>query len=113
MFARTGAAVRRQGKALVYTGFQWRGRSHAGEQDKDGMREVMLLDRGQHELSGRWFTGAYDETGIDVTLTRLGGDPVVLGVDHTGLAAGGAHEIAIYAANLPGSVAASAIDFGR
>ncbi len=112
-FARTGETVRRTGKALVYTGFQWRGRSHAGDADKDGMREVMLLDRNQRELSGRWFTGAYHETGIDVTLTRLGSDPLVLGVDHIGLMAGGSHEIAIYGANLPASVAASTIDFGR
>jgi len=113
LFARTGDVVRRQGKSLVYTGFQWRGRSRTGDQDKDGMREVMLLDRGQHGMTGRWFTGAYDETGIDVTLTRLGSDPLVLGVDHVGLAAGAAHEITIYGANLPASLAPSAIDFGR
>src|SRR5262249_322181 len=113
IFARTGESVRRTGKSLVYTGFQWRGRSRAGDQDKDGMREVMLLDRNQHELSGRWFTGAYDETGIDVNLTRLGSDPVVLGVDHVGLMAGASRELAIYGANLPASVAATAIDFGR
>ena len=113
LFARTGESVHRTGKALVYTGFQWRGRSRAGEQDQDGMREVMLLDRNQHELSGRWFTGAYNETGIDVTLTRLGSDPLVLGVDHVGLMTGASREVAIYGANLPASVAASAIDFGR
>ena len=35
-------------------------------------------------MSGRWFTGAYDETGIDVKLTRLGCDPVVLGAGAAG-----------------------------
>ena len=39
-------------------------------------------------MSGRWFTGAYDETGIDVTLTRIGGDPVVLGASVTALKTG-------------------------
>jgi quinohemoprotein amine dehydrogenase len=112
VFARTGENVRRTGKSLVYTGFQWRGRSYVGNQE-GGVREVMLLDRNQHELSGRWFNGAYDEIGIDVTLTRLGSDPLVLGVDHTGLMAGASREVAIYGANLPASVAASAIDFGR
>ena len=42
----------RQGKAMVYTGFQWRGRSFAGSGDQAGMREVMFLERNQRELSG-------------------------------------------------------------
>jgi len=68
--ANTGETATRQGKALVYTGFQWRGRSFEGGSDKDPWREVMFLDRNQRELTGRWFSGGYDETGIDVTLTR-------------------------------------------
>src|ERR1044071_4770563 len=80
-----GMDVRRTGKALLYTGFQWRGRSTEGASDQAAMREVMLLDRAQRELTGRWFTGAYDEIGIDVTLRRLGGDPVVLGLETPGL----------------------------
>ena len=70
--ARTGATVRRTGKSLVYTGFQWRGRSGEGN---DTMREVMLLDRNQRELTGRWFNGGYEETGIDVTMTPAGQRP--------------------------------------
>ena len=37
-------------------------------------REVMFVERDWQEMSGRWFTGAYDETGIDVKLDapRLG-----------------------------------------
>ena len=77
--AKTGETVTRQGKAILYTGFQWRGRSSEGAADQDAWREVMFVDRDQRELTGRWFTGGYDETGIDVTLTRIGGDPVVLG----------------------------------
>ena len=47
--------------------------------DKDGMREVMFLDRDQARYPGRWFTGGYDEIGMDVTMTRMGHDPVVSG----------------------------------
>ncbi|HLK66550.1 MAG TPA: quinohemoprotein amine dehydrogenase subunit alpha [Bryobacteraceae bacterium] len=110
---KNGASVDRSGKALVYTGFQWRGRSFQGSDEKSAMREVMLLDRDQRELTGRWFMGGYDETGIDVTLTRLGSDPVVLGLEHVGLQTGGTREATIHGANFPSGLNAAAIDFGR
>jgi quinohemoprotein amine dehydrogenase len=111
--ARTGDIVKRQGKSIVYTGFQWRGRSNAGVADQAGMREVMSLDRNQREFAGRWFTGGYDEIGMDVTLTRLGADPILLGTDRMGLQAGATHELQIFGANLPANIAPAAIDFGR
>jgi quinohemoprotein amine dehydrogenase len=109
---KAGATTHRTGKALVYTGFQWRGRS-SEEGDKDTVREVMLLDRNQRELTGRWFNGGYDEIGMDVTLTRLGNDPVVLGLDHIALQTAGTHTVAIHGANFPASLNASSIDFGH
>ena len=110
---KTGETVTLAGKALVYTGFQWRGRSSEGAGDQDGWREVMFLDRGQHELTGRWFTGAYQETGMDVKLTRIGSDPVVLGVDRKALETAGRHPVNIYGTNFPANLSAAAIDFGR
>jgi len=73
----------------------------------------MSVDRNQSEISGRWFTGGYEEIGMDVTLKRIGGDPVVLGTDHAGLQAGGTRELKIYGANFPASLTPAAIDFGR
>src|SRR4029079_19431149 len=108
--ARTGQSVKRSGKALVYSGFQWRGRSNEWSPDKS-LREVMMLDRNQRELSGRWFTGAYDEMGMDVTLTRLGSDPVVLWLDRPSLQTGGTREVTIHGANFPANLNSSAIDF--
>ena len=114
IFARTGQAVKRTGKALVYTGFQWRGRSRAGDDDKDGMREVMFVDRDMREISGRWFTGAYDETGIDMKLMRIGHDPVVAGVDRRALRTGAmAVPVTIHGVNFPANTDVSVIDFGR
>jgi quinohemoprotein amine dehydrogenase len=110
---KSGETITRQGKSLVYTGFQWRGRSNEGSTDQDGWREVMFLDRSQRELTGRWFKGGYDETGMDVTLTRIGGDPLVLGLDSASLQTGAARTVQIYGANFPADVAASAIDFGQ
>jgi quinohemoprotein amine dehydrogenase len=110
--ARNGGRHRREGRSLVYTGFQWRGRSAEGG-DKNAMREVMSLDRNQREITGRWFTGGYDEIGMDVTLTRVGADPLVLGTDRMGLESGGTHELQIFGANFPASVSAGTIDFGH
>src|SRR5260221_836754 len=65
-YARTGKTVTRRGRAIVYTGFQWRGKS-------DEVREVLAIDRDWRRASGRWFSGAYDEIGLDVRLSRIGG----------------------------------------
>jgi len=65
-------SVARHGRSIVYTGFQWRGKS-------DDVREVLFVDRDWRHARGRWFTGAYDELGVDVRLERVGGDPILLG----------------------------------
>ena len=84
VIARTGETVTRAGKSVVYTGFQWRGRGGVPGSD-NVWREVMMVDRDWREMAGRWFTGAYDEIGIDVKLERLGSEPVVLGSDRAAL----------------------------
>jgi quinohemoprotein amine dehydrogenase len=105
--ARTGETVTRTGKALVYTGFQWRGRA-------DDWREVMFVERNWKDMWGRWFTGAYDETGLDVKLTRLGTEPIVLGTSVSSLKTGSSGQsVKIFGANLPQTVAASDIGVGR
>jgi quinohemoprotein amine dehydrogenase len=114
IYAKTGQAVKRTGKALVYTGYQWRGRSRAGDTDKDGMRQVMFVDRDMREITGRWFTGAYDEIGIDIKMTRIGRDPVVAGVDRSALRTGTTGiPVTIHGVNFPANLDAGAIDFGR
>jgi len=111
--ARTGELVSRAGKALVYTGFQWRGRGGIPGSD-NVWREVMFVERDWREMSGRWFTGAYDEIGIDVKLTRLGSDPVVFGSDLTALkTASTGRAIKIYGANLPANVTPGDVGFGQ
>lgn len=111
--ARTGATVSRSGRAVVYTGFQWRGRSTVGGDEKTSLREVMLVERDWRTMSGRWFAGGYDEIGIDVRLTRIERDPIVFGVDRPALRrAGGVQQVRVFGANLPGSLAASDLDFG-
>ncbi len=112
-YVRSKQNVRRQGKANLYTGYQWRGRSFEGGREGTAFREVLLLDRNQRELTGRWFTGAYDETGIDVKLVRVSRDPLLSGVFPASLPAGvSGRELQIFGANLPANASASDLDFG-
>ncbi|WP_419950695.1 quinohemoprotein amine dehydrogenase subunit alpha [Candidatus Palauibacter sp.] len=110
-YAESGDRVRRSGQSIVYTGYQWRGRSNPGGADE--LREVMTVDRGWQEITGRWFTGAYDEFGPDVTLTRVSGGPVVSGVYPPALRAGAeAAEVRVHGVNLPANPSAADLDFG-
>ena len=110
-FAHTGRQVERTGRAIVYTGFQWRGRSIPGDPDADELREVMFVERDWRTISGRWFAGSYDETGIDVTLERLGEEPAVAGVHPPSLPAGATGTIRVHGENLA-AASADAIDLG-
>ncbi len=110
--ARTGEEVRRSGRALVYTGYQWRGRSFEDGDESKAYREVMMVGRGWDEIDGRWFAGAYDEFGPDVTLVRADG-PVLLGL-HPGALRVGASDavLRVHGANLPGGLAPEDVDLG-
>lgn len=114
VYAKSGQTVQRRSRAIVYTGFQWRGRSADGPDDPGTWREVAFIERDGQEIRGRWFTGAYDETGIDVTLRRVLSSPVVSGTDVLSLRSSSANQrIRIYGANLPQTVDAADIDFGQ
>jgi quinohemoprotein amine dehydrogenase len=102
--ARTGETFTRMGKAVVYTGYQWRGRGADPAAPPDAMawREVMQVERGWREMTGRWFTGGYDETGIDVTLVRVASEPMLFGTSVGSLkTASSAQAVKIYGVNLP------------
>ncbi len=110
-----GKVVTREGKSTVYTGYQWRGRSsETGSHADSTWREVLFVEPGWKEITGRWFKGAYDEFGMDVTMTRLGGSaPIVAAVAPRGLRTGAANQaITILGAHLPLTLRASDVDFG-
>ena len=114
VYTRTGEAVTRRSRAVVYTGFQWRGRSADSPDDPGTWREVAFVERNGQEIKGRWFTGAYDETGIDITLHRVSNDPIVVGTDVGSLKTSSTGQrVRIYGANLPARVAPADIDFGQ
>jgi len=110
--ARTGETISRTGRAIVYTGYQWRGSSSTQAADSS-LREVMMVDRNWRMMEGRWFAGGYDEIGIDVKLERVGSETRVLGTDRTALRQGAsAQELKIYGTNLAASLRTSDIDLG-
>lgn len=106
-----GVDVTRTGQALVYTGYQWRGRSTSPEHFS--AREVLFVSRDRDEIAGRWFTGAYDERGIDVTLRRVGPEPMITGVYPPAVpVTAGETTLRLFGANLPDGLDAGAIDLG-
>jgi len=115
-YADGGKVVHRNGHSIVYTGFQWRGRSTdpaLRSTDTVGLREVMLVEPGWESMSGRWFTGGYEEIGLDISLTKLGANPLVVGVAPQALHVGiRGQEVTIFGANLPKTVAPNTVDFG-
>jgi quinohemoprotein amine dehydrogenase len=106
------------GKALVYTGYNWRGRSTVekpgtGPEAPQTVREVMALSKDQNEFTGRWFWGEYSEFGMDVTMRRATSAPMLIGVDKPSLKAGATDAtIRIYGDALPANLIASDVDLG-
>lgn len=123
-YVKDGAVVTRNGRSLVYAGYSWRGRSFndkAGESngevttttDPNELREVMFVSRDWSQIEGRWFWGEYEEFGIDVTLRRVGAEPIVLGLDrHSIKAPATGEQVKIFGANLPSDLKAEDVDFG-
>ena len=73
----------------------------------------MFVEPGWEEMSGRWFNGGYDELGMDVSLKKLGANPVLLGVAPRAMRVGTrGQNVTIFGANLPRTVAATGVDFG-
>ena len=110
VYAESGLTVERSGQGLVYTGYQWRGRSNPGTANE--LREVMFIERDQQRMSGRWFSGAYDEIGPDVTLQRIGAAPIVTGVYPQALRRGETTEVTIYGGSLSDTRDGAGLDFG-
>ena len=110
-YARTGERVERGGRSIVYTGYQWRGRSFVGADEETALREVMMVERGWNEINGRWFMGAYDEFGPDVKLVRANG-PVLLGLHPVAVRSGTTATVTVHGANLAAGLGPEDVDLG-
>ncbi|WP_228727287.1 quinohemoprotein amine dehydrogenase subunit alpha [Novosphingobium aureum] len=115
----TGKVLTRSGKGLVYGGYSWRGSSKSGAAPArpDDLaataRETVWIAPDQSSGEGRWYWGEYHEFGLDVTMTRVTGAPVLAAVSPLGVKTGSkATEVHIYGASLPTGLAAGDLDFG-
>jgi quinohemoprotein amine dehydrogenase len=121
-YANTGRVVTRTGKGIVYTGYSWRGRSKLSSESNTPSadpnyapaedKEALFISRDGASVEGRWYWGGYDEFGIDVRLTRLGKEPVVLGTDLYGLKSPSTAELHIFGGGFPASLKPSEVDLG-
>jgi quinohemoprotein amine dehydrogenase len=75
---------------------------------------VLFVERDWKTMWGRWFSGAYDETGIDVKLAKAGSDPAVYGTSISALkTATTAQPVRIFGANLPVGLKPEDIGIGQ
>src|SRR5262245_33703988 len=113
-YVKDGSTMMRSGRGIVYTGYSWRGRSTAGDgKEPSENREAMFVSRDWASMEGRWFWGAYDEFGIDVTLRRIGAEPLIAGVDRPGLKSPSSGvQVHVLGASLPSDIRPEEIDFG-
>lgn len=106
-----GTIEQRQGRAVVYTGYSWRGSSNGSSLGE--LKEVLMLSDDGSELTGRFFKGLYGELGMDVTLSRIGGDPQITAVWPRGLHTGaGTTNLTVLGANLPSTIAPGDVQLG-
>ena len=113
-YGKNGQSETRKSRGIVYTGFQWRGRSTDAPSEAETWREVMFVDRDWSHMDGRWFTGAYDEIGMDVTLRRVANDPIVLGTNVASLKRSSTgRTVRIYGLNFPARLTPADLDLGQ
>lgn len=114
---RTGERLTREGKAVLYTGYAWRGRSTVAGGGKPAgreEREVMSFAADQLAATGRWYWGGYSEFGFDVKLVRAGDGPVLLTTGQGGLRIGAkGAELKIYGDGFPAGLRPEEIHLGR
>ena len=109
--SKDGSTIAYSGKAIVYAGFAWRGRSKSDSDPKE-LREVMMVARDGQTAEGRWMWGGYQEFGFEVSMKRALPGPVLLGLNMAKLKAGSTETVDLYGQNFPASAKPDSIDFG-
>jgi quinohemoprotein amine dehydrogenase len=113
-----GSTISRTGRAVVYGGYAWRGRSGGSSASSpddlaSDAREVMWISPDGAYAEGRWFWGQYQEFGFDVKLQKVASQPMLLAADHQALRTGsGPTRIRLLGENLPAPVTPSQVSFG-
>lgn len=101
-----GGAVPGESQAVVYTGFEWRGRAKLGGRDT---REVFAASGDGSQISGRWFDPEHAEDGGDWSAIRQDAAPQLLAVLPRALRAGTTGIVTVVGTGL---AEAAAMSFG-
>lgn len=99
-----GIAIKGESKAIVYTGYEWRGRAELGVRS---LREVYAVSEDGNRISGRWFDADHAEDGGEWTAIRESASAEVLAVLPRSLRAGSAGTV-IMVGNGLGALTAAA-----
>jgi quinohemoprotein amine dehydrogenase len=112
-----GIALKGESKAIVYTGYEWRGRAQVGARS---LREVYAVSEDGNRISGRWFDADHAEDGGEWTAIRESASAEVLAVLPRSVRAGSAGTVIVVgnglgvAAGAGGAAArAVAVSFGE
>jgi quinohemoprotein amine dehydrogenase len=97
----TGAHFTGQSKAIVYTGYEWRGSGRLREQET---REVFALSEDGRTLSGRWFPPDHSEFGGDWVATRAVGTTRIVTVNPVAARIGTTTRVTVFGEELRGAV---------
>ena len=88
-------------KAIVYTGFEWRGTASVSGRE---IREVYALSEDGQTLSGRWFEAQHAEIGSDWTAVRVATTPRIVAVSPSAVRAGSTTRVTVFGSALAGPV---------
>jgi quinohemoprotein amine dehydrogenase len=105
----TGFEFNGESKAILYTGYEWRGSAQVGDRS---LREVYAVSEDGNRITGRWFDADHAEDGGEWTAVREGGQPEILAVLPRSLRTGTTTTVVIVGSGL-GAAAMPPVSFGE
>jgi len=97
-----GTSANLQGNAIIYTGYEWRGRLSSGDQQ---YLSIGTISDDGNSGSGRFMVNGQDEIGLDYVAVRVrDGHSQVMDIEPSFIKAGGEAQIAIHGTGLSGDV---------
>ena len=104
----TGIEFSGDSKAILYTGYEWRGSADVGGRR---LREIYAVSEDGNRIMGRWFDPDHAEEGGDWTASRATDTPEILAVFPQSLRAGSTTSVTIVGSGLE-SKSALPVSFG-
>jgi quinohemoprotein amine dehydrogenase len=101
----SGAAVEGESKAIVYTGYEWRGRAQVAQRSR---HEVYQVSADGARIEGRWFYEGHPDDGGEWSAVRDTGPPRILAVLPQSVRSGTTTEISVVGIGLE----TGAVSFG-